>query len=375
MDSKVCSLLPFELLEEILCKVPTKSLIRLKLTCKQWLALFKDKRFIYKHLALLQEHIIRTNHIHMVRIINPVNGAISSLSLPHEFELKSEIHAMIHCDGLMLCILEVGPVALWNPCLQKVRWIKPLISSYPGCYIYGIGYDGLSRDGYKFLRFVNGVFTTNEYSNTGLDKPEVYIYDFKLDSWKIIKVSLDWHVVSRCRSVSLEGYMYWVAKWNRKRDMFIQCFNFSTETFEPLCSLPFDYGEDDVVDLSGFKGDNLSLLHQSKETSKIEVWVTNKVKNGASTSWTKFFSVTDHLLVLRSVDNFANPVHFIDKNNKIVVCCEELVADRNNVAVNIYLIGEGEIIRQAEIERHQRGFSWPFVSGYAYLPSLVPVPT
>ncbi|KAG7578145.1 F-box associated interaction domain [Arabidopsis thaliana x Arabidopsis arenosa] len=301
----------------------------------------------------------------MVKIINPVIGACSSSSLPNEFQVRGRI--MAHCDGLLLCIVEPGSMAVWNPCLNQVRWIKPLTSSYRCRYCcYGIGYDGLSRDNYKILRFVISVFIENQYANTD-------IYEFKSNSWKTFKVFLDWHVVTHCKGLSLKGNMYWIANWNSKPDIFIQSFNFSTETFEPLCTLPFQYRVYDVVDLSAFRGDNLSLLHLNKET-KIEVWVTNKVKNGVSISWTKFFSVTN-LPVLVDFENISNPVHFIDKNNRIVVCCDEVLADKRNVAVNIYVIGEDEIKSQDEIEQHQIGFSWPITSGYAYLPSLVPVPS
>lgn len=173
MDSKECSSFPSELWEEILCRVPTKSLLRFKLTCKRWLALFQDKRFIYKHLTCLLEQIIRTNH--MVKIINPVIEDCSSLSLPFEFQFKPEIHNMVHCDELLLCILESGLMAVWNPCLNKVRWIKSMVLS-PVCCFYGIGYNGLCRDGYKILRFMNSVFTN---SNAKID-----IYELNSTSWK-----------------------------------------------------------------------------------------------------------------------------------------------------------------------------------------------
>ncbi|WZY84182.1 hypothetical protein YC2023_030566 [Brassica napus] len=78
------------------------------------------------------------------------------------------------------------------------------------------------------------------------------------------------------------GNMYWIAKWNQA-GFFIQIFNFSTETFEPLASLPFDYGAYDVHNLSAFRGNNLS--------EKMEVWVTNMGKKGVIISWTKFFSL------------------------------------------------------------------------------------
>lgn len=199
-------------------------------------------------------------------------------------------------------------------------------------------------------------------------------YELKSNSWKKYKVSLDWHVVKTCREVSLMGNMYWIAKWNQA-GYFIQSFNFSTETFEPLASLPFAYGAYDVHNLAAFRGNNLSLLVQNKETEKMDVWVTNMAKKGVIKSWTKFFSVTrPERKVFRACEAIATKVHFIDKKNRVVVCCEEVAVDERCVSVNIYLIGEGEIEKQ-EIELHKRGFSWPFVSGYAYLPSLVPVLT
>ncbi|KAF8090258.1 hypothetical protein N665_0482s0050 [Sinapis alba] len=369
MDSNECSFLPLELCEQILCRVPTKSLIRFKLTCKRWLSLFNDKRFINKHLALIDEHFIRINHYRKVTIINPMTRACSSFSLPHEFQAKPDIYTMIHCDGLLLCILESAAMAVWNPCLNQVRWIKA--ESYYPYYslVAGIGYNGLSRDGgYKILRFGGSAYSRYQHTNTVVD-----IYELKSNSWKKYEVSLDWHVVTPCRGVSLMGNMYWIAKWNQS-GFFIQSFNFSTETFERVASLPFDYdASDDVVNLSAFRGNHLSLSQHNKETEKIDVWVTNMVNNRVS--WTKFFSVTrPDCPVFRASDDIATQVHFIDKNNKVVVCCEEVAVDERYVSVNIYLFGEGEIKKQ-EIELHKRGFSWPCIPGYAYLPSLVPVLT
>ncbi|KAJ4897710.1 F-box/WD-40 repeat-containing protein 1 [Raphanus sativus] len=369
MDSNECSSLPLELCEEILCRVPTKSLIRFKLTCKRWFALFNDKRFINKHLALIEEHFIRINSDRKVTIISPMTRACSSFALPYEFQTKPDIYTMIHCDGLLLCILESSAMAVWNPCLNQVRWIKPESSYSINCFYGGIGYNGLSRDGgYKILRFGGNASFTNQYTNTMVD-----IYELRSNSWKKYEVSLDWHVVTPCRGVSLMGNMYWIAKWNQS-GFFIQSFNFSTETFEPLASLPFDYdAHDDVVNLSSFRGTNLSLSQHNKKTEKIDVWVTNI--SFLIISWTKFFSVTrPDCPVFRAADDLATQVHFIDKNNRVAVCCEEVAVDEKYASVSIYLFGEGEINKE-EIELHKRGFSWPYIPGYAYLPSLVPVPT
>ncbi|CDY48888.1 BnaA03g36270D [Brassica napus] len=129
------------------------------------------------------------------------------------------------------------------------------------------------------------------------------------------------------------GNMYWIAKWNQA-GFFIQIFNFSTETFEALASLPFDYGAYDVHNLSAFRGNNLSLLVQNKETEKIEVWVTNMGKKGVIISWTKFFRVTrPDRQVFRACEGIATKVHFIDKKNSVVVCCEEVAVDERCVSL------------------------------------------
>ncbi|CAN6811677.1 unnamed protein product, partial [Brassica oleracea] len=171
LDSNECPPLPLELCEEILCRFPTKSLIRFKLTCKRWLALFIDKRFVNKHLALVEDHFIRINSDRKVTIISPMTR--SSFSLPYEFQATPDIYTMIHCDGLLLCILESSAMAVWNPCLNQVRWIKPEITvdtlrHYSiDCFYGGIGYDGLSQDGgYKILRFGDRDILRNQYTIT-----------------------------------------------------------------------------------------------------------------------------------------------------------------------------------------------------------------
>ncbi|KAH0891739.1 hypothetical protein HID58_054168, partial [Brassica napus] len=273
LDSNECPSLPLELCEEILCRVPTKSLIRFKLTCKRWLGLFNDKRFVNKHLALVEEHFIRINSDRK----SHDQIACSSFSLPYEFQATPDIYTMIHYDGLLLCILESSAMA------------------------------------------------KSVHNNTVVvDK-----YELKSNSWKKYKVSLDWHVVKTCREVSLMGNMYWIAKWNQA-GYFIQSFNFSTETFEPLASLPFAYGAYDVHNLAAFRGNNLSLLVQNKETEKMDVWVTNMAKKGVIISWTKFFSVTrPERKVFRACEAIATKVHFIDKKNRVVVCCEEVAVDES----------------------------------------------
>lgn len=71
-----------------------------------------------------------------------------------------------------------------------------------------------------------------------------------------------------------------------------------------------------------------------------------------------------------------NPVYFIDKNNRIVVCCEDLLEDERYVCVSVYVIGEDGFEKPIVKQNHRNrgGCHWPFISRYAHRPSLVPVP-
>ena len=120
------SLLPYELVENILYKVPVECLVRFKSTCKQWCALLNDSRFIYKHLELSREGLIRVHDHKLYQYINLETLALSSLQCP------SDIYSMIHCNGLLLCKFNkfTRKLAVWNPFLSQFKWIKPSSSYY-----------------------------------------------------------------------------------------------------------------------------------------------------------------------------------------------------------------------------------------------------
>ncbi|VVA98704.1 unnamed protein product [Arabis nemorensis] len=374
------SLVPIDIIEEIFCKIPIEYLTQLKLTCKQWHALLQDKRFISKYLDLVQERFIRLDH--MVQIIDPVSGARSSSPIPEEFEDISEISTMVHCDGLLLCrcnntLSRNCKLAVWNPFLKRIKWIKPM-DFYASSDFYGFGYDNVSRDEYKILRIFDGELDDESHEVIRFSKPEIQIFDFKSDSWRVIDdTSFDWSIDPPCNGVSAKGNMYWVAHWNKKPELFIQSFDFSTETFKLVSDLPFKCGVLDTVALLSFRGDKLSLLHRCEEIMKIEVWVTNKLSHEV-VSWTKYLNVTSPDLPTLHTDQDLVHRYFIDKNDSIMVCCEEGTEDETNdgVSVSIYEISkDGTVRKQVETGRcGWRSSDRLFICGYVYVPSLVPVP-
>ncbi|XP_010463848.1 PREDICTED: putative F-box protein At1g77650 [Camelina sativa] len=263
---------------------------------------------------------------------------------------------------------------------------------------YGFGYD--NDHNYKVLKFQ--YYPTNS---------EYEIYDFKSKLWRVFPaITFDW--IMLWQYVSMKGNMYWLAKPRSARgysQMFIQSFDFSKETFKPLtCSSSFPVKIEvdlvrheslNLVVLSSFGGDRLSLLHQHRvghdDTPRIEVWVTNKVTDAAAAvSWTKYFNVTHPHLPILNPRAYAHsiPTYFIhDKTNGggggLMLWCDKLLVqeeDKDDVQIkdddiacpSFYEISEGgEIKNQVETGPlwYARGRS-TYRCGSLYVPSLVPLP-
>ncbi|KAG2294074.1 hypothetical protein Bca52824_040743 [Brassica carinata] len=253
---------------------------------------------------------------------------------------------MIHCDGLLLCRFDNrdNNLVVWNP-----SYTGP-----PGG-IYGFGYDNVSRDNYKILRF-----------KKELEYEVVEIYEFKSQLWRRYT----------CH-VSINGNMYWYA--GRDND------NSELKSSSNTCCVPFVNGDWHSPFLSGFGEDRLSLLSEHKDETMIQVWVTNKVTDEI-VSWRKYFNVTYEIvtrskyfnvfppcLSILSTSNF--PTYFIHKTNRIMLWYEKEDHQDENIYVNLYEIGGGEVKKLVETGRHRR---WDMCDVpklcYVFVPNLVPVP-
>ncbi|KAJ4897695.1 putative F-box only protein 15 [Raphanus sativus] len=363
------SLLPFELVENILYRVPVASLVRFKSTCKQWYALLRDKRFIYEHLNLSREGFIRVHDHKSFQFINLETLDLSCLQGP------CDIFLMIHCDGLLLCQFdsEDNNLAVWNPFLRQVKWIKPSSQCRPGTY--GFGYDNVSRDNYKILRF---------------NREGIEIYEFKSQLWRSIDYSCAyyWYTWYNCH-ISMNGNMYWYAGRdtdNSEIEIFIQCFDFSKEVFRETCCVPFANGDWHSPLGSGFGGDRLSLLSEHKDEKMIQVWITNKVTDEI-VSWSKYFNLTYEIVTRTKyfnvfppglsifVSGSSSPIYCVHKTNRIMLWYEKKDHQDENIYVNLYEIGGDGVKKLVETgrqrlcdERHVRKLC------YVFVPSLVPVP-
>ncbi|XP_010473084.1 PREDICTED: F-box protein At3g08750-like [Camelina sativa] len=376
--------LPFELVQEILCRTPVESLIRFKETCKQWNALISsDIKFKQKHLdhhIHTPERFLRIADDHLVQIMDPVTGILTERPVPNEFLDPISISWMVHCDGLMLCICEDSvrgggyvSLAVWNPFLRRVKWIEPSVHHWVDDY-FGIGYDDdASRDNYKILRF-----GYNLSSSPPGDTIRVFeIYEFMSDSWRGINAAgFNANIGMEVECVSVKGKMYWVANEGADGRYFILCFDFSEEIFKDVCECP-DFWMD-FSRLECFNGDRLSFLTQGGQGSRdIEVWMTNKLSDEV-VSFANYFNVTTGPDLIPQLRFDTRPGYSIGKYRNIMAWCEATVEEEDDNLVSVftfYDIDETGVVREIETGRREQhddgGLS---LCSYVYVRSLIPVP-
>lgn len=116
--------------------------------------------------------------------------------------------------------------------------------------------------------------------------------------------------------MSLIGNAYWLASDIINKSEFLHSFDFTRERFKRLCLPIFQIRG--WVSISVVREEQLSLLQRNFNTSKIEVWVTNKIDTRAAL-WTKSFTVDFHT----GSNGFIKvPYSFLmDEEKNVVVSC------------------------------------------------------
>ena len=161
--------LPLHIIENILLRLPVKSLIRFRCVCKAWRTLISHPHFVRSHLRLPQTQA-RTrfciidysergdNHSMVVRASTKDSEAFSdndggSLAFDYLFDIgkfKHEVVLLDSCDGL-LCIADLAnKIVLWNPSTRQCNRLPPNPNVVDFVACHGFGYDSFADD-YKVV--------------------------------------------------------------------------------------------------------------------------------------------------------------------------------------------------------------------------------
>ncbi|EYU23200.1 hypothetical protein MIMGU_mgv1a024656mg, partial [Erythranthe guttata] len=241
--------LPEEIIEEILYRLPVKSLLRFKCVSQSWRSLISTKQFIETHLqhskkieSFTDKRIISTcsksscpgrlKACYLSSLLTePVTRAFSFNFFP--MNSSRDIVIVGSCNGLICVLVDACRFFLLNP---STREFKELPDFFTGTTCpknlgsisgYGFGFDESSCD-YK----VYAVFSmTSPYDrDVGFPSKSVArVYSFKTDSWGVNAFFEDRWTIGQGKFVS--GKLHWINYYKTKLKWEIVCFDLTNESF------------------------------------------------------------------------------------------------------------------------------------------------
>ncbi|XP_058721861.1 F-box/kelch-repeat protein At3g23880-like [Vicia villosa] len=284
--------LPFDLVVEILCRLPVKFLLQFRSVCKLWNSLISDPKFAQKHLSLSTTHRINSVYYSITlrkyifesyslnSIFSTIYTNVTQLEYPpNGFDVNYHPNCAYSivgsCNGILCLALfdQICIVLVWNPSIRKFKELPNLVKPKVRCFTsYGFGYD-LVNDVYKAV-------VVFRYSGV---KTEVKVHTLGTNFWKSVE-RFPFGCVPCSRSGTfVSGTINWLAFKDETDESFIVSFDLGTESYQEI--LQPNYGDNLDCSSLGVLRDCLCLI------SYHDVWIMKEFGN--KDSWTKLFVNTD----------------------------------------------------------------------------------
>ncbi|XP_047320251.1 F-box/kelch-repeat protein At3g23880-like [Impatiens glandulifera] len=304
--------LPIHIIEEIIVRLPVKSLLQIRCVCKSWQALTYDPIFIQRHLRASTKKDDDDDYEHKRLLVMP--------DFAH-FNLKSCSLSSNSCsvNGLVCIIIDNKVLVIWNPCTGKSKRL-------PNCgfkksqaqYIYEFGYDEVSSD-YKVVAIKSEIVNFQVTFNN-----KVKLYGLKSDSWKNIG-DFSGIPLHNASSIFVSGSLHWISVTGPFMKSVIS-LDLSKETYstivEPSYGEGYREGDGDVmVSILGVLSGNLCMLSYM-DAEYADLWVMKEY--GKVESWYKLCSMT----YLQNPLSFlvSSPLYISKKNEVVLLLGSRLIS-------------------------------------------------
>jgi F-box interacting protein len=326
--------LPRDLLNEILVRLPAKSLLRFQCVRKSWKSVFSSPEFISMHTQYSES---TDNYAHLFHLykydreagvtqyqVHHIDGSFNEFQkLEYPYQIRGReykfVYNFIHdCKGLLLFMTRMMKdeiddhgferLILWNPAIRmSITLPRPCIDEPAGSihHVHGIGFDHKSND-YKVVRLVY-----ERYSNCS---PKAELYKLHTGVWEMVKVADDFKYFIYGNSHALvNGAIHWLGYHKRGWpnpcvEFVVVLFHICDEEFQVMkfpdqliSCLKENYAKEIVV-----YGGLLALMeynhHQYIDFSNI--WLMKEY--GVAESWTKQFTIDikgEHIRLMFSFRN------------------------------------------------------------------------
>ena len=330
-------LLPYDIIINILKRIPVKSLTRFNCVAKDWAKLFRTPHFTAQHL----HHSVRNNPFLLLqRILQPHHQShpfTSSFCLiGPDFKVHNSqfldftspaAKIVSSCNGLLCFRLTDHTLSLCNPATRQVRQVPRTLIDIKNFYYIGFGFSPIVND-YKIVRISVSEFDDEDQivvlDNVHVNRVEVY--SLTTGSWKEIDASNLQNLCLISNSVTADGAMFWQATMSSDSELghpdleFVVSFDVGQEVFTLLKGPPHPSSPThSYSSVLAVYNNKLAMFHHfimgNFESSSIDLWVLDNTRTSADgESWVKQYSVGPFSRVLYPLSIWRDEI----------VCREEL---------------------------------------------------
>ncbi|XP_074284021.1 F-box/kelch-repeat protein At3g23880-like [Silene latifolia] len=235
------------IIEEILTRLPIKSVLRFKSVSKQWYTTLSSSDFANAHLnkspffhpsAPVNTLFIKSGkNSYLSYTDDPISGNFEDNLVKLDSELWVENKRLVLtgcCNGLVcLTAISMKYFIIWNPATRKMhKYESDGCLNLSGSVISGFGYSS-SVDDYKYVHIVQDFRI--EQCNSG-----VYIFSLRENKWR--KIDFDHNVIFQIgRPVIVNEKLYCVAHCSQAGPVTLS-FDFRVETVELIKGGGFHLG-------------------------------------------------------------------------------------------------------------------------------------
>ncbi|XVE81980.1 hypothetical protein DITRI_Ditri15bG0110200 [Diplodiscus trichospermus] len=306
-----------DIIEEILTRLPVKSLLRFKCVCKSWKSLISSPSFARLHLERSSGTKILTSTPSALKLLEYETWFGGEICL--DFPPKSRdrrVGIMGSCHGLVAVALESdNGFFIWNPltgdykelpdpCFPSTMDIKRFLDNGfvpwgKDTNVNGFGYHS-STDDYKLFFSVQKSWRLPRIANGTLrEETTVSIFSLRKNSWRIIQSTPTNPFISCHENHSgcfVSGALHWPIGESRIEE--ILSFDLKTEKFSRL-AVPNKENIKHVIMNMGVLDGKLCLtfcnfdfsLYYPRSSYAVELWVMEIY--GVGESWNKLLSIRD----------------------------------------------------------------------------------
>ncbi|KAM7488748.1 hypothetical protein LguiB_026232 [Lonicera macranthoides] len=288
--------LPDEIIDEILSRVPIKSLLRFKCVCRHWFSKISDPNFRHKREieSILQiKSETRTISLHSIDGDKVVTESFVLPSNDRKYECKRTFLSN-SCNGLVIICFGKS-FFLFNPSTRYLVKVLELNYLRYNCVVMiGLCYDASTKDYKVVIRFTH-------HSD---DVKYVVAASLKTKRW--VEINFPFEAASVNAGPMVNGKMHWTVNEKFKNSSLPQeiiCFDQHTNLFKEFPSPQSKFRGENAIAGLGVLGECLCMVRRKFHTVEILIMKEYGVKE----SWTSLSTVTF----------FSSPFLFI-KNGEIL---------------------------------------------------------